>query len=747
MSSVRCVVFDDRGAPLPGVAVSDGVAVVTTDADGTAELPDAEPPGHGRPFVWVSRPDGFDTDEWFRRTTTAPDTGLYPGADGGDPPTIHRFVLRRVEQSLPFTFAQITDLHLSALDEPARLPFEDGLYGLDEQGSVVGRPLTQVHHLADALAEVAVAEGPHGRPRFIVATGDLTDHGTSTEFAMLAQAVATSPVPVHPIPGNHDHYGHLHEPEHDDRPIDSQGMGTGTITRYDRHVGPRWWSLTWGGLRIVGLDWFSHRLRIDRDEQETWLAADLATAPAGTPVLFLTHDQMPSEFFDRVASASPHVRIVGSLSGHWHTSRVVCIDGQVHANTGNATFGSFDWAPAHARLFGWDGSQLTVRTTVLGADPSISSSTFAAGSGPPLTIDGAAWAVRLPGAVHLARPALVGDRTVVVAWSDDDRATGGLVSIDADTGEEHWRVEMDAPVRAGATWLPNVGSPAGLVIAVSVSGGVVAVDADSGAARWTAQLGDRMMAWVHAAPIALGGAVAVGEIRCFAVFDADTGEARWVREERSRAENMATTTQGVWQDDTLLVAYPMMEQHTVGLEVDTGEVRWSADGVPHHSWASDAVADPDGADVYVTRLGGRVERLAAATGEVRWTARVAAAFAPGRPLVVDDSLVVTTALGAVHRFDRRTGHERWRSHLPGSALVAMGPYRRTGLAVPAGPTLVGEHLVQPTGDGWVHRLDLASGQVIGATAIGAPITVPAVAVGSDVVVAVAEGTLARLTPA
>jgi outer membrane protein assembly factor BamB len=731
---LTCRVVDDAGHAVPGVAVSDGHAVVTTDADGRARLARAE-----GSFVWISRPDGFDTSSWFHRLGVETSADVEP--DVG--PDV-QFVVERVEQPLPFTFAQITDLHLSDAAEPVTLPLADSPYGLDASGAVVTRPLTSVDHLTAVLAEVACAHGPHGPARFAVATGDLTDHGTSSEFAMLALARSASPLPVHVLPGNHDHYGHLHEPRDDDAPVDSHGMGTGTTSRYDEHVGPRWWSLTHAGLRLVALDWFSHRLGLDRDVQEEWLAADLATAPAGTPVLFLTHDQMSSEFFDRVTTTAPHVRIVGSLSGHWHTSRVVRIDGQVHANTGNATFGSFDWAPAHARLFGWDGHELTARTVALGAGEALTTSTFAASGGALPELPTAQWVVRLPGAVHLARPATTDAGAVVVAWSDDDTARGGLSCHDMLTGEERWRVALDAPVRAGVTWIAETGGP-GVVVAVSISGGVTAVAADTGARRWSVQLGDPMLAWVHAAPVPLGRAVAAGEIRSYAALDLADGSVRWRRDRRHGVENTATSTQGVLQDGTLVAAFSMMAEHTMGLDPVTGEVRWTRDGTPHHSAASDLVPDPGGRDVYVTRLGGRVERFAAATGEVRWATKVGAAFAPGRPLVVDAAVIVTTALGAVHRFDAATGAEVWRNDLPGGEPdLAMGPYRRSGAVVPAGPELVGDALVQVGGDGRVHRIDLDSGHAIEVAATGVPITVPAVACDRDAIVATAEGTLARL---
>lgn len=59
---VSCLVVGGDGRPLSGVAVSDGRAVVRTGDDGRAELP-----ADGARFVWVSRPDEFDTSDWFRR--------------------------------------------------------------------------------------------------------------------------------------------------------------------------------------------------------------------------------------------------------------------------------------------------------------------------------------------------------------------------------------------------------------------------------------------------------------------------------------------------------------------------------------------------------------------------------------------------------------------------------------------------------------------------------------------------------
>lgn len=729
---VTCTVVDERNAHLAGVAVSDGASVAVSDDEGRAALS-----GAGSPFVWVSRPDGYDTEQWF------------VPLDGSDAAMV-TFELRRVEQPLPVTFAQVTDLHVSALPEPASMPLEDSLVGFDESGGLALKPLTSATDLIRVLDELAGAEGPHGAPRFFVATGDLTDHGTDDDYRLLAEALGRSPLPVHPLPGNHDHYGLEDQPRPDATAAVDRGIGASTLARYERHVGPRWWSLTHAGLRLVALDWFSHRLGIDAEVQERWLAADLATAPEGTPVLFLTHDQMPGAFYDRVTAAAPNVRVLGSLSGHWHTSRVVRHDGQLHANTGNATFGSFDWTPAQGRLVGWDGDQLALTTIAIGGGPTLRGATFRSNvhgsSGHGSSEHGSEhpasrWSVPLPGAVHLAHPLRLGD-SVVVAWSDDDTGLGGLSCHDLATGEQRWRHGLDAPVRAGATLLAEVDT----LVAVSIAGDVVGLDPVSGERRWQRQLGDRLRTWVLAAPVPVGDAVVVGHIADLAMLDGRDGSVRWHRDDLEGSDPMATPMQGVLQDGTLVVGFSFNDLHTVGLDPADGSLRWSGDRHRINAPTSDVVADPAGTDVYLTRLGGRVERSSAATGEVRWQTGVRAAFATGRPLLVDDGVIVTSALGRVHRFDRADGTRRWRTQLPGDRVLAMGPYRREGLAVPAGPVLAADGtIVQVAGDGQIHRLDASDGSVISTVVIGAPITAPGLAVDEDVVVATTDGRLTRLT--
>lgn len=730
--TARVVVTVD-GRPAVGVAVSDGVSTWVTDPDGTVEV--TAPDG---PFAQVSVPSGHDAvGPWW-----APWAGEV------------RFALQTTAQSVPFSFAQVTDLHLSAGPEPVRLTHPDGLYGWDEAGALRSKPLSAPADVLGALEAILAGAPAAGfpAPSFAVATGDLTDHGTAAEFGLLAEVIAAAPVRLLVLPGNHDHYGHGHDADPADRPEESTGMGTMTTWRYEHHVGPRWWSRTWGGLRLVAIDWFAWRVGGDGARQETWLAGDLATAPAGTPVLFLTHDHMPSSFFARVRADAPHVRIVGSLSGHWHTSRVVSVDGQLHVNTGNATFGSYDWSPAHGRLYRWDGTDLAIHTVAWGSGHD-RGATFRAGTG---EVRGPGrWAIRLPGAVHLAAPVLAGRSaaTVVCAWGDDDRAVGGLAGIDPADGSTRWQVPLGAPVWA------TPATSGDLVVAVTVNGGVVAIDARDGMVRWRAQVGDPLAMWVHATPLVDDdrNAVYVGEYRTFAALDLGDGSVRWQRDDFGRPENYVTVSAPALAGGVLVAGFGMYEPNLYGLDPDTGATLWAGTEPEHRCPLTDAVGIEGTSDVVIGRMGGRFDRLDGATGAVRWKARLDSLFLRGRPALVpvsgapaapdtDTDVVVTTGAGELYRLDGDTGAVRWRRLLDGSPPLPFGPYRRNGAALACGPTLGDAGVLwQPAADGTVHRLDAADGTTVEVFRLPGPITAAALVLpGGDSVVATADGGLHRL---
>lgn len=677
------------GTPLGGVVVSDGRHAAATDVEGRFSLP-----GDG-PFVFVVRPTGFSATPW------------YLPADGAEP----TFTLEPVVQPVPFSFAQVTDLHLSLGDAAFGEGQGDATIWIDPDGTLHERIVTTPSVLDALLGDLA---GDPAGLAFAVATGDLSNQGSDAELAAYATCAARSRVPVHSIPGNHDHHG---------RPIDG----------YHDALGPRWYSFDHGGVHFVALDWFTHRLGIDAEHQETWLAADLALVDSGTPIVLLTHDLMDAAFYDRLPR-----RPIATFSGHWHTNRVVEAGGTVHYNTGTATFGGLDYSPAQYRVATWDGAALDVVTRLrpVGAPRATRHPT---GAG--------CWSAALDGAVHLGGP-VVAEGLVVLASGHDARPDGRVVALDAETGERRWEVALAAAVKSSPLVVD------GAVVAVSVAGEVVCVDLASGAERWRTLLADPTRLWCYLRPASDGRRVFVGDVARFAALDLADGAVAWERTDLGQRENMTSLAHPLVVDGTLLVGFVAQVPDLWGLDPATGDSLWPSVEQARSVYSLDAAgvvlhlprtivggmtADPVGRDVYAVRLGSRLDRIAARSGEVVWSAPFHGWFNPAAPVVAGDLVLGVVGAGGVRAHDRATGGLAWEIDLGGRAPLSFGAYRAGGNAALASLTVCGDVALLPLADGRLVAIDAGRGVVVGEHDVGAPMIAPAAVTGDRVVVAPIDG--------
>lgn len=150
------------------------------------------------------------------------------------------------------------------------------------------------------------------RPEAVLATGDLTDHGSEVEMALLADLLAPLEVPVLALPGNHDR-----------RDTFRTTFDMPWVTD-DSHLG---WVVDLSELRIIGLDTLrpgSHGGLFDA-ERELWLRGALAES-AGRPTAIAMHHPP----FDSGVGwmDSMHLegreRFVDLVSGHDHVTRIFC---------------------------------------------------------------------------------------------------------------------------------------------------------------------------------------------------------------------------------------------------------------------------------------------------------------------------------------------------------------------------------------------------------------------------------------
>ena len=343
-ATVSGVVYDDANrngkrdageAGITGAVVSDQHAVATTGKDGRYSLT----PAGGVGPIFVSLPDGWSASGPFWKAR--------PDAAGG---TVDFGLVRR-PTAATFTFLHASDTHLDS----ASLP--------------------RIRRLKEIVTEK--------RPDFVVLTGDLVrdalrvgeDHARPL-FEMVVSELKSFPVPVFTVPGNHDIFGI--ERNLSKVAADHPMYGR---TMYRHHLGPDYYSFTWGGVRFLGLDSvdaddMSYYGHLDRGQLD-WVGRDLAAAPADQPVVTFNHIPLatsiegllglmedspaPSvitigghgQFRHVVSNLSELLQALGThrleiaLGGHMHASERLVIDttvGRVRFHQTGAVVGPSDAA-------------------------------------------------------------------------------------------------------------------------------------------------------------------------------------------------------------------------------------------------------------------------------------------------------------------------------------------------------------------------------------------------------------------
>ncbi|MFJ4983314.1 PQQ-binding-like beta-propeller repeat protein [Streptomyces sp. NPDC088732] len=258
-----------------------------------------------------------------------------------------------------------------------------------------------------------------------------------------------------------------------------------------------------------------------------------------------------------------------------------------------------------------------------------------------------------------ASPAVDGG-TVYVGGKD-----GSLYALDAATGRLKWKSFTPFGVRS----TPAVAG--GAVYFATDNGEVHAVDAVTGKEKWTYRTGAKIMS----SPAVADGAVYIGsyDYRLYAL-DAATGRRKWSYDTRSYLDATPTVADGT------VYVYSNYRHTTYALRADTGQPRWTNEGVDVQAgaggvmfgWAAGALDD--------TGTAGKFAAVDAADGGKRWLVRLTdAAFATGSAAVGD---TVYAGDGKLYAVDTASGKVRW-SYAAGGQ-VTSAPAVADGVVYVAG---------------------------------------------------------------
>ncbi len=278
--------YDSADLPLSGVAVSDGVTVVSTNDRGVFTLePDPE-----AKFVFICTPSG-----------TRPLDGWYRDLAEGKP---LNFPLEEVADDSPLVFVQLSDPHYAT--DPDE--FKEAFY--DRRMKVL--PETVFNEIVPEVNDLG--------PDFVILTGDIVADSKRPDISLVdkwmnymgTEFAPRFSAPFYATVGNHD----VVRDETVDKAI------------YERYFGPIYYSFNVKGVHFVVLDTQqlvgTSLVYTVTPTQLSWLEQDLAAADPSIPVVVFCHEPSPdwaeTPENEALIDLLQQTGITALLSGHWHTN-------------------------------------------------------------------------------------------------------------------------------------------------------------------------------------------------------------------------------------------------------------------------------------------------------------------------------------------------------------------------------------------------------------------------------------------
>lgn len=354
------------------------------------------------------------------------------------------------------------------------------------------------------------------------------------------------------------------------------------------------------------------------------------------------------------------------------------------------------------------------------------------------------WTTTVGGHVAGGAP-VVADGRVFVPVSDLGEGTqGGVVALDARTGEQIWQRRVGYSVRNA----PAVAG--GIVVFAANDGTVHAVDAATGEDCWRYALAPQaevVSRNIYAAPIIVDGVVYVGVRRELVAIDLQSGDVLWSVIPIDSSGDLASHVTPAVGLGLLVMAFDRGHEGLMAFDMLTGERVWQTG--PEVSLGMQGSPVIAGETVYVVNETTQVTALSLLDGSVRWSIRLDERgfgwgyCAVATPAYDNGILYAGTQFGELHALDASTGSLLW-THEVAPALIRASHYRGEIAAASVAPTLTPGLLWTGGPDGVLRAIYIGDGQEQWSLDLGVPILASPVPAGDSMFVASYDGTVRAL---
>lgn len=313
-------------------------------------------------------------------------------------------------------------------------------------------------------------------------------------------------------------------------------------------------------------------------------------------------------------------------------------------------------------------------------------------------------------------------------------------AYDLKTGDRLWSYKV--PAMKGRDKLAiggGIAAAGGAVYVTSGFGGVVALDAATGQEKWRT---------VTNSPMA--SAPAVGNGRVFAISDDNeiyalsttSGDVLWTYQSIAESARVATSPAPAIKGDTVVA--PFGSGEVIAIRAESGRDLW-IEGLTRASRTNSLASindiaggvAVDGGTVFASSHSGVTSAIDLRTGSIKWSAP---AGSIQTPYVAGDAVYIVTLGQELAALDKETGKVFWITQLP----VYEKPEKKKGRIVWAGPIMLNGRLMVVSSEGYARVFDAANGQSQKVIELGGPAYISPIAVDEAALVLTDEGKLVAI---
>jgi len=650
-----------NGKPMKGVAVTDGLNVVTTDEDGRFALSRRE----GVRFITLTVPSGWRAQHRYLVATEG-----VPSYD---------FALEPWAPSAPgreVRFVHIADSEIGGISKSAQQMFA---------------------HVKDVADKEDTA--------FVIHTGDIcSPRGLRAHIKLMNDD--TIGRPMFYCVGNHD--------------LTKEGDYGEWL--FESLYGPSWYSFDAGGVHfcVTPMKGGDGAPSYTSESLAEWMKNDLSVVPKDRPVVLFNHSFWDATGFDVKKIRDGIVRLggfditsacnlTGLVFGHLHSNQFRRFGKIAVVQTSNPEMGGVDLSPATVRVVKIDGKgRLTAASHHAPCDvwPVVTQA------------EKGGWVAKLAGPVYFGTPVTDGKRVFVGTIDDDGLGTGTVTALDLATGAAVWTATTPNSVKNQLVIFKD------LVIAQDGDGAVHAYDRKTGREVWTRDPKNATLR-PHQFGLAVDPArgLVYCEIDLdFTALDAATGDIRWKCKDfrlYGTAGSRPVCGAGVVTGEIQWHGLYGCDAQT-GRLLWRHDHRGPSGVKEQLRWRAGSVTIVAG-KVYAT-AGKGFRVLDAQTGTVlQATDCPIDLTTTSTPLVTKDRIFLGSCNAGLVVLERATLDMVWQGKV-GEALVVNGSYcKAPQQQVSTAPVLVDERTVAAAaGDGTVRFWDIASGRETHCVVTGAP---------------------------